>query len=150
MRKLTFIPLLLLSACIGYMAGTGEQISAQSHIGGDADKVATEAQYLVMRKDAIVENSIEAYNENWSIDEDGVGYFTQIVLEPQELNDLLPVEGALIFLKNPVQIGMGYGGAWHYSELIPEEEWTEDMICDASVYYDGRRWLANTDSLAIE
>jgi hypothetical protein len=150
MKKHTFITLILLSSCIGYLAGTGSQLSAQSHIGGDADKVATEAQYLVMRKEAIVENSITAANDNWRIDEDGVAYFNQIVLEPQELNDLLPVDGALIFLTNPVQIGMGYGDAWHYAELIPEEEWTDGMVCDAAVYYGGRRWIARTDNLVIQ
>ncbi|MCP4712948.1 MAG: hypothetical protein GY869_30340 [Planctomycetes bacterium] len=104
----------------------------------------------MMRKEAVVENSITAANNNWRIDENGVAYFNQIVLEPQELNDLLPVEGALIFLKNPVQIGMGYGDAWHYAELIPEEQWTEGMICDAAVYYGGRRWIARTDNLVIQ
>ena len=81
MKKLTFISIILLSSCIGYLAGTGSQLSAQSHIGGDADKVATEAQYLVMRKEAVVENSIDSANENWRIDENGVAYFKQIVLE---------------------------------------------------------------------
>jgi hypothetical protein len=150
MRKHTLITLILLASCVGYLAGTGSQISAQSHIGGDADKVATEERYLVMRNGAVVENSIDAANANWRIDEDGVAYFKQIVLEPQELNDLLPIEGALIFLENPVQIGMGYGDAWHYAELIPEEDWVDGMICDAAVYYGGRRWIARTDNLVIQ
>ena len=64
--------------------------------------------------DAMADWGLE--NENWRIDKNGVAYFNQIVLEPQELNDLLPLEGALIFLNNPVQIGMGYDDAWHYTE----------------------------------
>ncbi len=145
------ILLVLGSAFIGYLVGVGAQIGAQSHIGGDSQWSLE--QFLVTRKNATVENSITAVNGNWRISDEGVLYVKQIVLEPATLDDLLPVDGALIFLDNPVQIGMGYGGSWKFCQAIPEENWGDSTITtdgDIALYCSGRKWLARTADLGIQ
>lgn len=149
MKKASFY--LLIGGLVGYLMGGGAQTGAQSPIGGDS--AWSLEQFLVTKIDAVVKNTIRALNGEWHISADGVLYINQIVLAPQPLESLLPVEGALIFLENPVQIGMGYGNEWKFCQLIPEEEWGNNSITtdgDIAMYHDGRRWLARTDDLVIQ
>ncbi len=127
-----------LSAIIGGVA------SNEVKTIGDTIQYATE--YLAMRHNTVVENTIESANGNWSIDADGWVHCKGLVLDPQPLSNLKTDRGSVMMVESPISINWidDFGNS-HHDDLVPLDELPEGSSAHIIVTFNGVKYAPTGD-----